>query len=204
MSVAKRVRIHSIETLSDNWYILRKATFDFLRSDGTWQRQSREAYDRGNGAAVLLFNREQRTVILTEQFRYPAFANGHDDLMIEAPAGLLDKSSPEESIRKETMEETGFVIHDVTKIFEAFMSPGSVTEKLHFFIAEYDPKAKRTGRWRARSRRRGHCYTRTEPRRRSTNDLSMARSKTQKQSCCCNTPSSICFQRQLGGPEVPR
>ncbi len=143
MSVAKRVRIHSIETLSDNWYILRKATFDFLRSDGTWQRQSREAYDRGNGAAVLLFNREQRTVILTEQFRYPAFANGHDDLMIEAPAGLLDKFSPEESIRKETMEETGFVIHDVTKIFEAFMSPGSVTEKLHFFIAEYDPKAKR-------------------------------------------------------------
>ena len=143
MSVAERVRIHSIETLSDNWYILRKATFDFLRSDGTWQRQSREAYDRGNGVAVLLFNREQHTVILTEQFRYPAFANGHDDLMIEAPAGLLDKSSPEESIRKETMEETGFVIHDVTKIFEAFMSPGSVTEKLHFFIAEYDPKAKR-------------------------------------------------------------
>lgn len=143
MSVADRVRIHSVEILSDNWYILRKATFDFLRSDGTWQRQTREAYDRGNGVAVLLYNREQRTVILTEQFRYPAFSNGHNDLMIEAPAGLLDKDSPEESIRKETMEETGYVLHEVTKIFEAYMSPGSVTEKLHFFIAEYDPKADR-------------------------------------------------------------
>jgi nudix-type nucleoside diphosphatase (YffH/AdpP family) len=145
MSVADRVRIHLIETLSDNWYILRKATFDFLRSDGTWQRQSREAYDRGNGAAILLYNRDLGTVVLTEQFRYPAFANGHDDLMIEAPAGLLDKASPEESIRKETMEETGYAVHEVTKIFEAFMSPGSVTEKLYFFVAEYDPKAARDG-----------------------------------------------------------
>jgi nudix-type nucleoside diphosphatase (YffH/AdpP family) len=143
MSVARRVRVHSVETLSDNWYVLKKTTFDFLRSDGTWQRQSRETYDRGNGAVMLLYNRARRTVVLTQQFRYPAFVNGHDDLLIEAPAGLLDKASPEESIRKETMEETGYIVHDVKKIFEAFMSPGSVTEKLHFFIAEYEPGTRR-------------------------------------------------------------
>ena len=144
MSVAERVRVHSVEVLSDNWYVLKKTTFDFLRSDGTWQRQSRETYDRGNGAAVLLYDRRRRTVILTQQFRYPAFANGHDDLLIEVPAGLLDKESPEESIRKETMEETGYVVHHMTKIFEAFMSPGSVTEKLHFFVAEYEAGTKRS------------------------------------------------------------
>jgi nudix-type nucleoside diphosphatase (YffH/AdpP family) len=143
MSVARRVRVHSVETLSDNWYVLKKTTFDFLRSDGTWQRQSRETYDRGNGAVMLLYNRARRTVVLTQQFRYPAFVNGHDDLLIEAPAGLLDKASPEQSIRKETMEETGYIVHDVKKIFEAFMSPGSVTEKLHFFIAEYEPETRR-------------------------------------------------------------
>lgn len=143
MSVADRVRVQSVEMLSDNWYILKKTTFDFQRSDGTWQRQTRETYDRGNGAAILLYNRAQRTVVLTEQFRYPAFVNGHDDLLIEAPAGLLDQKSPEESIRKEAMEETGYVVHHVTKIFEAFMSPGSVTEKLHFFTAEYDAKSRK-------------------------------------------------------------
>lgn len=103
MGVADRVRVHSVEVLSDDWYVLKKTTFDFLRSDGTWQRQSRETYDRGNGAVVLPYHRGRRTVILTRQFRYPAFVNGHDDLMIEAPAGLLDKDSPEESIRKEAM-----------------------------------------------------------------------------------------------------
>ena len=139
MSVAERIRVHAVETLSDDWYVLKKTTFDFLRSDGVWQRLSRETYDRGNGAAMLLFNRARRTVVLTRQFRYPAFVNGHDDLLVEVPAGLLDKLSPEESIRRETMEETGFTVHEVTKVFEAFMSPGSVTEKLHFFIAEYEP-----------------------------------------------------------------
>jgi nudix-type nucleoside diphosphatase (YffH/AdpP family) len=139
MSVAERIRIHSVETLSDDWYVLKKTTFDFLRSDGVWQRVSRETYDRGNGAAMLLYNRARRTVVLTRQFRYPAFVNGHDDLLVEVPAGLLDKLSPEESIRRETMEETGFTVHEVTKVFEAFMSPGSVTEKLYFFTAEYDP-----------------------------------------------------------------
>jgi len=136
--LTERVRVHSIEVLSDDWYVLKKTTFDFLRRDGTWQRQSRETYDRGNGATILLYNRKQRTVILTQQFRYPAFVNGHRKLLIETPAGLLDELSPEEAIRRETAEETGYVIHEVQKIFEAFMSPGSVTEKLYFFIAEYD------------------------------------------------------------------
>ena len=138
----ERVRVHSVEILSDDWYLLKKTTFDFLRSDGTWQRQSRETYDRGDGAAILLYNLAKRTVILTRQFRYPAYVNGHDDFLMEVPAGLLDQHAPEEAIRKETMEETGYVIHDVKKVFESYMSPGSVTEKLYFFIAEYDEVAK--------------------------------------------------------------
>jgi nudix-type nucleoside diphosphatase (YffH/AdpP family) len=143
MGVADRIRVHTVEVLSDNWYVLKKTTFDFLRSDGTWQRQCRETYDRGNGAVVLPYQLSRRTVILTRQFRYPAFVNGHDDLMIEAPAGLLDKDSPEESIRKEAMEETGYALHHLTKVFEAYMSPGSVTEKLHFFVAEYEAGSNR-------------------------------------------------------------
>jgi nudix-type nucleoside diphosphatase (YffH/AdpP family) len=139
MDISERVRVHAVETLSDNWYVLKKTTFDFLRSDGTWQRQTRETYDRGNGAAILLYNKTKRTVVLTQQFRYPAYVNGHRDLLIEVPAGLLDDHSPEESIRKETMEETGYIIQHATKVFESFMSPGSVTEKLHFFVAEYEP-----------------------------------------------------------------
>jgi nudix-type nucleoside diphosphatase (YffH/AdpP family) len=136
--LSERVRVQSVEVLSDDWYVLKKTTFDFRRGDGTWQRQSRETYDRGNGATILLYNRRKRTVILTRQFRYPVFVNGHRNLLIETPAGLLDERSPEEAIRKETSEETGYVIHDVNKVFEAFMSPGSVTEKLYFFVAEYD------------------------------------------------------------------
>ena len=136
--LSERVRVHSVEVLSNDWYLLKKTTFDFQRSDGMWQRQSRETYDRGNGATILLYNIRRRTVILTRQFRYPAFVNGYRNLLIETPAGLLDERSPEEAIRKETAEETGYVIHEVHKVFEAFMSPGSVTEKLYFFIAEYD------------------------------------------------------------------
>jgi nudix-type nucleoside diphosphatase (YffH/AdpP family) len=143
VDISQRVRVHSVETLSDNWYVLKKTTFDFLRSDGTWQRQIREIYDRGNGAAVLLYNKAKRTVVLTQQFRYPTYVNGHNELMIEVPAGVLDNDSPEESIRKETMEETGYTVQHATKVFEAFMSPGSVTEKLHFFIAEYEPEQNR-------------------------------------------------------------
>lgn len=136
MDISERVRVQSIEVLSDDWYVLKKTTFDFLRSDGTWQRQSRETYDRGNGATILLYNREGRTVILTRQFRYPAFVNGYRGLLIEAPAGLLEERSPEEAIRKEVAEETGYTVHDVRRVFEAFMSPGSVTEKLFFYVAE--------------------------------------------------------------------
>ena len=139
MSVADRVRVEDVELLSDDWYVLKKTTFLYRRGDGSWQRQSRETYDRGNGATILLYDPSRRTVVLTRQFRYPAFVNGCDDLLIEAPAGLLDNASPEERIRAETEEETGFRIEHVRRVFEAYMSPGSVTEKLFFFVATYRP-----------------------------------------------------------------
>jgi nudix-type nucleoside diphosphatase (YffH/AdpP family) len=142
LSSTERVRIKTVETLSDDWYVLKKTTFDFLRSDGTWQQQSRETYDRGNGAAMLLYNLDRRTVILTRQFRFPAFVNGHSGMLIEAPAGLLDAASPEDRIKAEVEEETGYRVEHVHKIFEAFMSPGSVTEKLYFFVAEYHAGSK--------------------------------------------------------------
>jgi nudix-type nucleoside diphosphatase (YffH/AdpP family) len=137
-SMDGRVRIKKVETLSDDWYVLKKTTFDLQRRDGSWQQQSRETYDRGNGATILLYNLERRTVVLTRQFRFPAFVNGHDGLLIETAAGLLDKASPEDRIKAEVEEETGYRVDHVRKIFEAFMSPGSVTEKLYFFLAEYD------------------------------------------------------------------
>ncbi len=139
MSIADRVRVEDVTVLSNDWYVLKKTTFSFRRSDGSWQRQSRETYDRGNGATILLYDPGRRTVILTRQFRYPAFVNGHDDLLIEAPAGLLDNAEPEVRIRAETEEETGFRVRDVRPIFDAFMSPGSVTERLHFFVGRYQP-----------------------------------------------------------------
>ncbi|BEM23221.1 NUDIX domain-containing protein [Serratia nevei] len=132
-----RVRIVETRVLSDDWYLLKKTTFDFLRRDGVWQRQSRETYDRGDGAVILLFNRQAQTVILTRQFRFPVFVNGHDGMLIEAAAGLLDNASPEARIRAEAEEETGYFVQSVEKVFEAYMSPGSVTEKLHFFVGEY-------------------------------------------------------------------
>ncbi|WP_337266530.1 NUDIX domain-containing protein [Oryzifoliimicrobium ureilyticus] len=139
MTMSQRVKIENVITLSDDWYVLKKTTFSFLRADGTWQRQSRETYDRGNGATILLYDLQRRTVVLTRQFRYPAFVNGHEDLLIEAPAGLLDNARPEERIKAEVEEETGYRISDVRQIFDAFMSPGSVTERLHFFVAAYTP-----------------------------------------------------------------
>ena len=139
---SSRVRIQSVEVLSDDWYVLKKTTFDFRRADGTWQRQSRETYDRGNGATILLYSLAQRTVILTRQFRFPAFVNGHPGFLIETPAGLLDEASPEERIKAETEEETGYRVGEVRKVFELYMSPGSVTEKLYFFVGEYDPASK--------------------------------------------------------------
>lgn len=139
-ATAERVRISSVDILSDHWYVLRKFTFDFRRRNGEWQSLVREAYDRGNGAAILLYNTQQKTVILTRQFRLPAFVNEHDGMLIEACAGLLDKDDPETCIRKETEEETGYRIAHVRKVFEAFMSPGSVTERLYFFVGEYEAK----------------------------------------------------------------
>lgn len=133
------VRIVESKTWSDDWYVLKKYTFDFRRRDGEWQRQSREVYDRGNGATLLLYNREKQSVILTRQFRFPLYVNHHSGFLLEAPAGLLDNLDPEERIRAEAEEETGYQVGQVQKIFEAFMSPGSVTEKLYFFIAEYQP-----------------------------------------------------------------
>lgn len=138
-----KIRNISTEVLSDNWYVLRKVTFDFLQKNGEWQTQSREAYDRGNGAVILLYNREQKTVILTEQFRMPTYLNGNETgMLIEACAGLLDADNPEDCIRRETEEETGFKISEVKRIFEVYMSPGSVTEILYFFVAEYSKEQK--------------------------------------------------------------
>lgn len=139
---AERVRVIDSLVLSNDWYLLKKTIYDFRRADGTWQRQQRETYDRGNGAALLLYRRDTRRVVLVRQFRFPCFVNGHDGMLIEAPAGLLDQATPEERIRAEAEEETGYRISDVRKVFEAFMSPGSVTEKLHFFVAEYDASQK--------------------------------------------------------------
>ncbi|MBK8616865.1 MAG: GDP-mannose pyrophosphatase NudK [Anaerolineales bacterium] len=132
------VQIVQTEVLSDNWYTLRKITFEVKKSDGTVTTQTREAYDRGNGAVILLYNKAQNSVVLTRQFRLPTYVNGNETgMLIEACAGLLEQESPEECIKREAMEETGYEVGKVTKIFEAYMSPGSVTEILHFFIAEY-------------------------------------------------------------------
>lgn len=139
----ERVKITQTEVLSDNWYTLRKVTFDYQSKDGSWQTQSREAYDRGNGATILLYNKSTGTVILTRQFRMPTYVNANPTgMMIEACAGLLDQDNPEECIRRETEEETGYQLSEVRKIFEAYMSPGSVTEILHFFVAEYSKNMK--------------------------------------------------------------
>lgn len=140
----ERVRIKSVETLSDDWYVLKKTTFELQRRDGSWQQQSRETYDRGNGATILLYNLERGTVILTRQFRFPAYVNGHSGMLIEAAAGLLDEATPEDRIRAEVEEETGYRVTHVRKIFEAFMSPGSVTERLYFFVAEYESGSRAT------------------------------------------------------------
>ncbi|QGG08144.1 NUDIX domain-containing protein [Enterobacter cancerogenus] len=134
------IRIIADEILSNNWYSLKKYTFDRQRHDGEWQRQEREVYDRGNGATILLYNRDKKTVILTRQFRFPVFINGHAGDLIEAAAGLLDNLDPESRIKAEAEEETGFRVSRVEKVFEAYMSPGSVTEKLYFFLAEYHPQ----------------------------------------------------------------
>lgn len=138
-----KINILKTEILSDNWYVLKKVTYEYLKKDGTKQTQSREAYDRGNGATILLYNKPQKTVILTRQFRLPTYINGNETgMLIEACAGLLDQDNPEDCIKRETEEETGYKITHVRKIFEAYMSPGSVTEIVHFFVAEYSKSMK--------------------------------------------------------------
>ena len=139
------IKIIKKDVLSKNWGTLKKITFEALQQDGSWQIQTREAYDRGNGAAILLYNTAQRTVILIRQFRMPAYLNGDETgMLIEACAGLLDQDNPEDAIMRETEEETGYRVTNIKKVFEAYMSPGSVTEVLYFFIAEYSLNMKVT------------------------------------------------------------
>jgi GDP-mannose pyrophosphatase NudK len=139
-----RIKIIETKILSDNWYTLKKVTFDYLNKKGEWITQNREAYDRGNGAVILLYNAEKQTVILTRQFRMPTYINGNvDGMMIEACAGLLDADDPLTAIIRETEEETGYKLTHVEKVFECYMSPGSVTEILYFFIAEYSEKTEK-------------------------------------------------------------
>ncbi|WP_332774909.1 NUDIX domain-containing protein [Polaromonas sp.] len=138
---SERIRIVEQRLLSDDWFVLKKTSFEYLRRDGRWQLLHRETYDRGNGAVLLLFNVARGSVVLTRQFRFPAYVNGcADGQLIEACAGLLDGDDPHTCIRREAEEETGFVVRSPRKLFEAYMSPGSVTEKLHFFVAEYEDR----------------------------------------------------------------
>ena len=137
MTISDRVRVKNVSVLSDRHYQLNEVEFDYRRGDGEWQTQKREVFDRRHAATLLPYNLAGRTVVLARQFRLPAYLAGHDDLMIEAAAGMLDGETPEKRICAEAEEEIGYRLGDVRKVFEAFMSPGSVTEKLHFFVAEY-------------------------------------------------------------------
>lgn len=141
----ERVQITEEKLLSDNWYVLKRYTFNYLGKNGKWTRQQREAYDRGNGATILLHNPKTDTIILTRQFRLPTFVNGNSSgMLIETCAGLLDNDDPQTAILRETEEETGYRIQSVQKVMEAYMSPGSVTEKLFFYLAEYTADTERT------------------------------------------------------------
>jgi len=141
--MSDRAKILTTEILSDNYYTLKKVTYAYRRSDGITETVVREAFDRGNGAALLLYHEERKTVVLTRQFRLPAFINGHESgFLIEVCAGMIDEGNPEETIKREAMEETGYRVKNVQKVFEAYSSPGAVTEKLHFFVAAYDEQMK--------------------------------------------------------------
>jgi nudix-type nucleoside diphosphatase (YffH/AdpP family) len=130
--------VTDVRLLSDNWYRLHATTFDYRLDSGEWQTQSRETYDRGNGATILLYDTDRRTVLVTRQFRYAVYVNGHaDGYLLETAAGLLDDDDAETAIRREAIEETGHSVGEVTHVFDAYMSPGSVTERLHFFAAPY-------------------------------------------------------------------
>ena len=138
-----KIKITKNEILSDNWYTLRKITYEYQKKDGCLETHYREAYDRGNGATILLYNKPKQTVILTRQLRIPTYLNGNETgMMIEACAGLLDTDNAEDCIKRETEEESGYQINEVRKIFEVYMSPGSVTEIIHFFVGEYSNEMK--------------------------------------------------------------
>lgn len=132
------IEILKDETLSKNWYHLRNVTFDYTGSNGQTKTLKREVYDRGNGATILLYDPKRDSVILVRQFRMPAHLNGHSGWLLETPAGLLDGDNPTEAIRREVVEETGYVVKDVLPVFQSFMSPGAVTEIIHFFAAVID------------------------------------------------------------------
>ena len=134
-----RIRIRSVEVLSDDWAVLKKTTFDYRRRDGAWETQVRQTYERGDGAVILPYNRERGTVLLVKQFRFPAYVTGHKEPLIEACAGLLDADDPETCIRREAEEELGYRMRDVRRLYACYMSPGSVTERLWLFAAEYSP-----------------------------------------------------------------
>ena len=140
------VRVTDVELLSSDWYVLRRTTLDLRRRDGSWHTQQRETYDRGNGATVLLYDQSRRTVLLTRQFRFPAYVNGHPDgLLLETAAGLLDDDDPVTAVRREAEEETGHRVGELTHVFDVYMSPGSVTERLHFYAGPYDAGTRATG-----------------------------------------------------------
>jgi nudix-type nucleoside diphosphatase (YffH/AdpP family) len=133
-----RVVVRDVEVTSDGWHVLRRTTLDYQGSDGEWSTQHRETYDRGNGATILLYDVERGTVLLSRQFRYPVYVNDHPDgMLIEAAAGLLDEDDPETAIRREASEELGVTVGELTHVFDVYMSPGSVTERVHFFAAPY-------------------------------------------------------------------
>jgi nudix-type nucleoside diphosphatase (YffH/AdpP family) len=134
-----RIKIRSVEVLSDDWAVLKKTIFDYRRSDGVWETQVRQTYDRGDGAVILPYDRARGTILLVRQFRYPAYATGHKDPLIEACAGLLDEDDPETCIRREAEEELGYRLTHVRRLYAPYMSPGSVTERLWFFVADYSP-----------------------------------------------------------------
>lgn len=137
--MSAKIDIIKNKVLSENWFVLRNYTYDLTASNGSTIRHKREVYDRGNGATILLYNREKNSVILTRQFRIATWLNGNESgMLVEACAGLLDDDSPEDCIRKEAIEETGFAVGEVRKLYDMYMSPGGVTELLHFFAAEYD------------------------------------------------------------------
>ena len=138
------VRVVDVELLAAAWHVLRRTTLEYRGPSGEWETQQRETYDRGNGATILLYDAERRTVLLTRQFRYPAYVNGHPDgMLIETAAGLLDDDDPATAIRRETVEETGVEVGELEHVWDVYMSPGSVTERIHFFAAPYDASARR-------------------------------------------------------------